>query len=490
MPSDWRRFSYYARRVRRIALPDSRWCRFTVDIKAFLALSHFHPNSPILPNLLHWSWDTHRGSGDIVGGMCFLSPSVTSISVTLGHATSHDTLFGFLYNLPMRCPHLEQLELCYNDREWPDWGLEATMTTLQRVFEELTELRRLCLPFFMDTPVFVRRVGAISGLKELVIGCPDKLIGAFVDDDSDESSLGVSAMQALKTESEGLFGDLETVTLQSTMSSCFRFLRRFSSHNIQRMYLTILHLRTAMQLTECVQLVANSSPHLKVFHLQYTPAQHDLSFDTSYFPLAALKSCSELEEVSIGHPRVAPWHDDDVLEAIRCWPRLKALRLNPRPSRAVVESRLTLKTLWNLVRWCRQLEVVRFYVDTSVIPNLEELAVLDGIASHTEREPYATRGLDGLGTASIKGSTVLNLVDFGISQRSEASTQELATFIATLCPVAQVQGSDVWKEVGVILKVNQATREEDRRRIETLRSEVERLRSLLAANPHMTLSSQ
>lgn len=418
--------------------------------------------------------------------MCFLSSSVTSISVTLGHATSHDTLFGFLYNLPMRCPHLEQLELCYNDREWPDWGLEATMTTLQRVFEELTELKRLCLPFFMDTPVFVRKVGSIPGLKELVVGCPDKLVGAFVDDDSDEGTIGIGPSQpGMKSESEELFPDLETVTLQSTMSSCFRFLRRFSSRNIQRMYLTVLHLRSASQLEECVQLIANSSPHLKVFHLQYTPAQHDVSFDTSYFRLDTLKTCGELEEVSIAHPRVAPWTDDDVLEAIRCWPRLKALRLNPRPSRAVVESRLTLKTLWNLVHWCRNLEVIRFYVDTTTIPNLSQLAALEPSSGEfTLRDSLCSLGLPGLGSlgvAGIKGSSVLSLIDFGISQRTEASTQELATFIATLCPVAQVQSSEMWKEVGVILKVNQATREEDRRRIETLRSEVERLSRLLAA---------
>jgi len=384
----------------------------------------------------------------------------------------------------MRCPHLEQLELCYNDREWPDWGLEATMTTLQRVFEELTDLRRLCLPFFMDTPVFVRKVGAIPGLKELVISCPEKLVGAFVDDDSDEGNLGMSINQlgGSKNDSEQLFADLETVTLQSTMSSCFRFLRRFSSRDIQCMYLTILHLRSATQLEECVSLIATSSPHLKIFHLQYTPATHDLSFDTSYFRLDTLKTCAELEEVSIGHPRVAPWNDDDVLEAIRCWPRLRVLRLNPRPSRAVVESRLTLKTLWNLVRWCGQLEAVRFYVDTSAVPDLGQLAALDpNSSSFTPDDPLALSGLERLGVAGIKGSTVLSLVDFGISQRSEASTQELATFIATLCPVAQVQSSETWKEVGVILKVNQATREEDRRRIETLRSEVMRLSRLLAA---------
>ncbi|PVF99454.1 hypothetical protein CPB86DRAFT_285825 [Serendipita vermifera] len=486
VPSDWIRFRHYSCRVYRISLLDTRWTRWTVDFKAFLSLSHFHPGGPILPNLQHWSWDTHRGAGDIVGGMCFLSSSVTSVEVTLGHTTSPDTLFGFLYNLPMRSPHLQSLSLCYNDREWPDWGLEATMTALQSIFNHLPHLTRLCLPFFMDTPPFITRLGCIPGLRELVINCPDKLIGAFVDDDSDEGIDLIAGAPSTDT----LFEDLTSVTLQSTMSSCFRFLRRFDSKNILNMFLTVLHLRSSSQLTECVQLVAVQCPHLRSFHIQYTPAQHDMSFDTSYFPLSILKVCSELEELSIGHPRVAPWTDEELLEAIRCWPRLRILRLNPRPSRAVSDSKLTLKTLWNLVKWCRVLEVVRFYVDTSIIPNLNELASANFEFSTIAPRNSMIDGLSGssllptsimatLGAASIKGSNVLSLVDFGISQRNEANTQELATFIATLCPTAQIQGSDIWKEVSVILKVNQATRLEDQRKIDTLRAEVERLMTLL-----------
>jgi hypothetical protein len=428
--------------------------------------------------------------------MCFLSPTVTSIEVTLGHTTSHDTLFGFLYNLPMRCPHLETLAIEYNDREWPDWGLEATMTALQSIFAELPALKRLSLPFFMDTPPFIGNVGCIPGLKELVISCPEKLVGHFIDDDSDEGPLPSLAFGEPKQNSE-FFADLTSVTLQSTMSSCFRFLRRFSSRNIEHMYLTVLHLRSPSQLTECVQLVATHCPQLKTFHIQYTPAQHDVSFDTSYFPLSALRACADLEELSVGHPRVAPWGDEDVLEAVRCWPRLKVLRLNPRPSRAITESKLTLRTLWNVVKWCRRLEVVRFYVDTMVIPDLNELAKQEAGMGAAILVPAESAGMDSasigmsqmalamvpaaLGAAGIKGSTVLTLVDFGISQRSELSTQELATFIATLCPAAQVQGSEVWKEVSTILKVNQATRVEDQRKIDTLRAEVERLMALLQA---------
>ena len=501
MPSDWTRFLYYAPRVYRISLLDTRWTRWTVDFKTFLSLSHFYPGGSrgILPNLQHWSWDTHRGAGDIVGGMCFLSPTVTSIEVTLGHTTSHDTLFGFLYNLPMRCPRLETLAIEYNDREWPDWGLEATMTALQSIFAELPALKRLSLPFFMDTPPFIGNVGRISGLRELVISCPEKLVGHFIDDDSDEGPLSSLAFGPEKKNLE-FFADLTSVTLQSTMSSCFRFLRRFSSRNIQHMYLTVLHLRSSTQLIECVHLVAAHCAQLKTFHIQYTPAQHDVSFDTSYFPLSALRACVDLEELSVGHPRVAPWGDEDVLEAIRCWPKLRVLRLNPRPNRALTESKLTLKTLWNVVNWCRHLEVLRFYVDTSFIPDLNALARLDaGMGDQLFVPGSAVDSTDGmdtgtgtgtmalamvpaaLGAAGIKGSTILSLVDFGISARSETSTQDLATFIATLCPAAQIQGSEVWKEVSTILKVNQATRVEDQRKIDTLRAEVERLMALLQA---------
>ncbi|KAG8784579.1 hypothetical protein FRC15_003030 [Serendipita sp. 397] len=483
VPSDWTRFHYYSPRVQRITLLDTRYSRWTVDFKTFLSLSHFHPGGSILPNLQHWAWDTHRGAGDIVGGMCFLSSSVTSIEVTLGHTTSADTLFGFVYNLPMRCPHLQTLALCYNDRDWPDWSLEATMTALQSIFGLLPKLKRLSLPFFMDTPPFISHVGCIPGLLELTIGCPEKLVGAFVDDDSDEALVGIPT----GPDNEVLFEDLASVTLQSTMSSCFRFLRRFSSRNITSMHLTVLHLRSSSQLTECVTLIALRCPRLKNFNIQYTPAQHDVSFDTSYFSLTTLKPCSELEELSIGHPRVAPWTDDEVLEAVRCWPRLRALRLNPRPSRMIKEPKLTLRTLWNIVKWCRHLETVRFFVDTSIIPPLNELA-RDDFQQLTTTDPpsgtisqgsYTTGVPPSLGAAAIKGSNMISLVDFGISQRNESSTQELATFIATLCPLAQVQGGEQWREVATILRVNQATRLEDQKKIDILRAEVERLMSLL-----------
>ncbi|KAG8831934.1 hypothetical protein FRC17_002339 [Serendipita sp. 399] len=362
------------------------------------------------------------------------------------------------------------------------------MTALQSIFGLLPELKRLNLPFFMDTPPFISHVGCIPGLEELTIGCPDKLVGAFVDDDSDEGVL----ITAVGPDNEALFADLTSVTLQSTMSSCFRFLRRFSSRSIVSMNLTILHLRSSSQLTECVTLVAMRCPHLKSFKIQYTPAQHDVSFDTSYFSLTALKPCSELEELSIGHPRVAPWTDEEVLEAIRCWPRLRALRLNPRPSRMIKEPKLTLKTLWNVVKWCRHLDTVRFYVDTANIPSLNELArddltppmmmmmmMTDSPSGTASQESYVADIPPRLGVAGIKGSSVVSLVDFGISSRSEASTQELATFIATLCPSAQVQGGEQWREVATILRVNQATRIEDQRKIDILRAEVERLMSLL-----------
>lgn len=503
VPSDWVRFRYYAPRVQRITPLDARWTRWTVDFKAFLSLSHFHPGGPILPNLQQWAWDTQRGAGDIVGGMCFLSPSVTSIEVTLGHTTSADTLFGFLYNLPMRCPHLTSLALSYNDKDWPDWGLEATMTALQSIFSLLPKLTRLSLPFFMDQPTFITRVGSIPGLKELMSVCPDKLVGAFVDDDSDELDDETIAPESM------LFHDLRSVTLQSTMNSCFRFLRRFVSKNIINMYITTLHLRSPTQLSECVAIIASSCPHLRVLHLQYTPAQHDMSFDTSWFKLNTLAPCGDLEELTIGHPRVAPWTDDEVLEAVRCWPRLRVLRLNPRPTRALFEPKLTLRTLWNLVKWCRRLEVVRFYVDTSEIPSLAELAQKDvGFETPDGSEPSSSAAVESeqmkklalfspvlasalasnsalgsgtdLGVAKIKGSNILTLLDFGHSQRcSESSTQELATYIATLCPYAQVQGSEQWREVATILKVNQATRLEDQKKIEALRKEVERLMALL-----------
>jgi hypothetical protein len=114
-----------------------------------------------------------------------------------------------------------------------------------------------------------------------------------------------------------------------------------------------------------------------------------------------------------------------------------------------------------------------FEFTSTVVPRN---SMIDGLASQAL---LPSSIMATLGAASIKGSNVLSLVDFGISQRNEANTQELATFIATLCPTAQIQGSDIWKEVSVILKVNQATRLEDQRKIDTLRAEVERLMLLL-----------
>jgi hypothetical protein len=158
--------------------------------------------------------------------------------------------------------------------------------------------------------------------------------------------------------------------------------------------------------------------------------------------------------------------------------------------------------------------MVRFYVDTSVIPSLYELAKEDSASSLSRTESGIVTPLKGQegqsaaigynaddllvpssasprpgssyshttdrGATGIKGSSTLSLVDFGISQRTETSTQELATFIASLCPSAQVVGTETWKEVGVILKVNQATRREDQKKINDLRAEVEALRRLVA----------
>jgi len=113
----------------------------------------------------------------------------------------------------------------------------------------------------------------------------------------------------------------------------------------------------------------------------------------------------------------------------------------------MAESRLTIQTIVNLAHYCTHLHTLRLFVDTRTIPTPE----------------YNSKGIKTL--------------DFGMSNRSD--TQQLATFIAGVCPEANVTGGETWKEVDVILSVNKATRLEDRKRIDALQAEVERLKAML-----------
>lgn len=402
-----------------------------------MTLSHFS-REPLLPNLRHWSWDAPRGHGDIVGAMVFLHETVTSINITLGHNTTFDSVFAFLCNLPERVPFLEDLSVHYNDREWPEWRLEVTMNTLSEVFHTLPRLRKVSLPFFMDTPLFIYHMGCIPTLRQLTISCAEKLVGHFVDDDAEEVPVA---------DEDPLFLSVTHVELQSTMTSCLRFLHRISSQQLESLHLTALHLRSPTQLSTCVEIVAENAPTLRSFYLHYTPAPHDLHFDNSWFPIELLMRCHGLEELSIIHPRPMPFTDDEIMRAAQAWPNLKQLRLNPRPSRSIAESRLTLETIINVARYCTHLHTLRLFVDTRTIP------------------------------APTHSSECIKVLDFGMSNRSY--TQQLATFIAGVCPEASVTGAETWKEVDVILSVNKATRVEDKKRIDALQAEVERLKAML-----------
>lgn len=157
--------------------------------------------------------------------------------------------------------------------------------------------------------------------------------------------------------------------------------------------------------------------------------------------------CHGLEELSIIHPRPMPFTDEEIMRAAQAWPKIKQLRLNPRPSRSIAESRLTLQTIINVARYCTHLHTLRVFVDTRTIP------------------------------APTHSSEGIKVLDFGMSNRSY--TQQLATFIANVCPEASVTGGETWKEVDVILSVNKATRLEDKKKIDALQAEVERLKAML-----------
>ncbi|KAG8864846.1 hypothetical protein FRB96_003432 [Tulasnella sp. 330] len=424
---DWKRFDYYASRIRRIKKHDNKspYHPLTINlVRAIIAATNTRedPNSPLLPKLQTISFDLqHQGSLKFMEFLMWDCSTLESVTVSGAYRGTKFWQWALDNIRKLRCP-LEHLDVgaLWTIFEWNGVDLDL----LQGVFDALEQhsepLRRAALPWeCLSHPVLHPRLHLLATLDSLTLMGEDHLGHS---DAIHPAHLSIDGPKVLKGSSSGII--------------------RFLLLDIHFRRLIAIHIEEDnpglhwQNVKDGLRGVGTTCSGVESF-TWVSPygleGYHTLDVAQTSTPIQSLSQCSALREMKLFFAPAKPARhqidsavaalnptDGEWERAARSWPLLEELSYNvtfnlgdtTTPDRPPLHA--TLSTLTHFARHCRNLKRINvpFYATgleefgMDDIPFTKDLQHIDLCYSRINHSDLATVAVGDFLSRVTTGSNV------------------------------------------------------------------------------------
>ncbi|KAG5650946.1 hypothetical protein H0H81_010438 [Sphagnurus paluster] len=337
--SDWLRFDYYSRRMRKLELDDLSYLdifgpnfdeKVLLDESVFKELSAYRPTRDLFPNLTEIQIEILdlNMAASISYLPAFLGPKVTHINITalFDFRSLSDTLPvsnnlpAFLSSVGRLCPRIRKFQLNTD---------EALLAPLKKLLKGLRHLRALTLECPMD-PEILRQLVNLPDLRYLSL-CAVRPSRKFKFNMSLETAAGL--LSRLKVPFEHLTIKINLPTIMRTSS-------------LTAMMQALVHHTCVSSLTH-LQLFDGDGP----YDLE---KQHYKDPDAIRATMTLIFALKALRVLSIQYYFASYLDDEWIASASKAWPFLENLHLGKNRSAPTA----TLAGLIPLIRRCPRLKQI------------------------------------------------------------------------------------------------------------------------------------
>ncbi|KZT30071.1 hypothetical protein NEOLEDRAFT_306814 [Neolentinus lepideus HHB14362 ss-1] len=458
----WARFFRYARHVRHIAFSDVLKLPHespSHDLLKYMVLTR--PPGPILPSLSSLIWDFADTNLSFYAIM-FMHASIRSFTWRLPSGPlSAKALSSFLDNVVWRMPNLTAFELRGGS------SVREDRDELLKLLSKLPKLVKVGLPFFFFTTEVAQVLSELPSLESICL-CKH---GYFPIQD---------VKQLHPTLHDTSFPCLKELEMAIHLPQLHGVDTAWPLHNLTKLHLQeIGNLTSDMALTMityvCSQCPALESLSLELrVHELHVPNEDDEDDDldpSQEIDIEAIRPLFELrslKHLSISHDRQLCLSHEDIETIAHSFKALKTVILNPEPF-FTDQAILSLGALTSFIRHCPDIEEIGLYIDGS-------------------QPPFDIWDMP----AYPKSGRYLKTLQFGTSYIRDVYSvaKYLCPMIPSQCIIAPEylytvridpgwsvgDCRDRWNQVGEILSLLTATRDEEREKTRLLQSEVDSLR--------------
>ncbi|KAL6298456.1 hypothetical protein BKA93DRAFT_744071 [Sparassis latifolia] len=472
-PDDWRRFTRYARRVRKLSFTNGK----TVHVlgqAVFDEIARTRTTLNILPNLQSLEWRSTPANVRV--SLMFMHEGVKEFRTHL-YETPIYSIADFFKDIAERMPNLTCLDLCFC---FPVREIESALCELVR---SLPKLSKIVLPLYCHNS---RVAEALSALQHL---------GTIQFEYLSEQGKGdLADVQHFAPMLErGAFPSLCDLSLSAHLADMNRFLKgTYAPTNLTSLYIHALSMVPPAVVTEFLKTMVENCKLLTHLYLDLHMAADLIDSATRSLPPSEMLSFNDLRPLLACPKLIAfelQWYlpllitQEEIEELASKWPDLEVLELDCEPIPIPIATEpLTLRALIPFAKHCPKLRELGLFVSATS-------ADLDAF-SHETNSPF------------VQPFRQLKKLCFGLSSITEPGP--VALFLSELCPLGckvsaglswqddleQVENTafseelsqrgpewyDRWLEVDRVLPLLTRLRMEERERRRVLECEVEDLR--------------
>ncbi|KAF5379302.1 hypothetical protein D9757_007647 [Collybiopsis confluens] len=373
-PLKWDRFSFYARRVWRIACRPDR-SRPGAYARVFSEIAFSRPSAPLFPNLktLQWYGETYH---------CRENFFFMFMESTLQHYALHEassSLPGSALSLVLRtvaerCPCLDSVKVVLGSDG------EGVGDTVLEFVEKMVNVKSIELSAFKNMIPFTSTLRKIAHLEELIIGYQN-------------SSQFRSSIESLATPFAGSnsFARLAKFCIVASYSIAEEFFSLAATFpSMKKIYIAsdLAKPETPMSVKHLLELFATKCPNLDALCLSYSSLAQakqpsrlpPASCIVKSLHLRPLLGCARIRNFEFNHPYPVSVDDSFAEEMAVGWPDLLKLSLTPVPSvqRKDFKNTFTLRALLSFARHCRHLHHLAILISTesSTCPTISDIQEL------------------------------------------------------------------------------------------------------------------
>ncbi|GLB34285.1 hypothetical protein LshimejAT787_0111690 [Lyophyllum shimeji] len=350
--SDWPRFHYYAKRVRRLGsgydpLAGSHDKRRLVYVHedVFRSLESFSPGQSLLPNLRTFRpafYDPHKLPASRHIPM-LLGPTITEITLASNEVALLAELQYILPSIERLCPNLTRLTVLLINM---DVTPEIT-SAAERLVCSLRHLESLSLRPMMTANI-IRHLGSLRGLRHWVTNIPS-------------NTAGIPICELLTTE-RGQFRNLSRLEFRAPTLEVAADVTKSLQCPLQELSVDIKDKTTAQPISSLARLTGAFLGHqcissLASLYLDGSPQLEVLSGPAICNAFRSLFSLGALRDLSITFPCASVLDDAWYADAAGAWPCLEDLSIAHTGPPV-----LTLAGLIPLIRDCPRLREIELSI--------------------------------------------------------------------------------------------------------------------------------
>ncbi|KAJ7127934.1 hypothetical protein C8R44DRAFT_101075 [Mycena epipterygia] len=354
----WKRFSFYADRVRYLECRDHSP---GIHSQSFATLAISRPVLHLFPNLVHLTWrcDPGRPAPSLTLALLFLHPGLVSLTVETGQDSSPGDLFAinnFFSDVVVRAPHIRHLDF-RSQIPLHDLG-----PGLAKFVVGLTQLRTVLLSDALLASDVITALAKCPNLEAIRLPPPHELT-TMEDGDLDDLENFIPVV------GPNSFPCLTEIAFLAHLWNATRFLQNIlPGSSLRRILVRTLSVECSENLAIFFDAVASDCPGIESLAVSVVFRDITGAEPVPFSCMEPMLACHALTSFTFATPCPLAITDSQLTTLAVAWPRLEILKLNPAPFPQWDPAALTLSALPILGEHCPNLRELALLVHPDMIP--------------------------------------------------------------------------------------------------------------------------